>query len=499
MDSLSRARRDSPLPGERTTHRGLATAAVLFGTFVSAIEMTIVGTAMPRIAGALGGSDRFAWVISVYLLTNTVAAPLSGKLADLYGRKPVYIASMLLFLLGSALSGAAPTMNVLIVSRAIQGMGGGGVATVALTLVGDLYNPVERGRIQGFFSAVWGSAGALGPVAGGFIVDHLSWRWIFYLNLPFGGIATLLLWFALHEKIERKDASLDVLGAVILTAAVAVIQLAGGGHGVRGASRPALLGMLGVALFVAFVIVESRAKAPILPTSLVRRRLIGTALLSSLLAGAVMFAVITYLPLYVQGVQGASAREAGIVMTPLSVAWPIVGVAAGFAISRIDPRLLVRSGMLLVACGALLPCVVTESSPRTLFIVSGLIVGAGMGLSSTPFLISLQTAVDWSQRGVVTAAFSFCRTMGGTLGVILASAIQTAQLEAHHVPSTMVDAALRPGAALAPAIVRTALASGLHSAFIASGALGVLAAIAAFAFPRNSVMRSVPAPVIAHE
>jgi EmrB/QacA subfamily drug resistance transporter len=492
---------DALLRRERSTHRALATAAALFGTFVSAIEMTIVGTAMPRIAGALGGSDRFAWVISVYLLTNTVAAPLSGKLADLYGRKPVYIASMLLFLLGSALSGAAPSMNFLIVSRAIQGMGGGGVATVALTLVGDLYTPVERGRIQGFFSAVWGSAGALGPVAGGFIVDHLSWRWIFYLNLPFGGIATVLLWFALHEKIERKDASLDILGALVLTAAVAVIQLAGGGHGVRGASRPAMLGVLGVALFVFFVWVESRAKAPILPTALVMRRLIGTALLSSLLAGAVMFVVITYLPLYVQGVQGASARDAGIVMTPLSVAWPIVGVAAGLAIARIDPRSLVRVGMLLVASGALLPCVVHESSPRTLFVVSGLLVGAGMGMSSTPFLIALQSAVDWSQRGVVTAAFSFCRTMGGTLGVILASTIQTAQLEAHRVSSEMVDAALRPGAPLAPAFVRGALASGLHAAFVATAVLGLLGAIATFAFPKNSVMRSAPAPgtIIAHE
>jgi hypothetical protein len=171
-----------------------------------------------------------------------------------------------------------------------------------------------------------------------------------------------------------------------------------------------------------------------------------------------------------------------------------VGVAAGFAISRIDPRLLVRSGMLLVACGALLPCIVTETSPRTVFIVSGLLVGAGMGLSSTPFLISLQTAVDWSQRGVVTAAFSFCRTMGGTLGVILASTIQTARLEASHVPSAMVDAALRPGAPLAPAVVRTALASGLHAAFVATGVLGVLAAFATFAFPKNNVMRTAPAP-----
>lgn len=490
---------DMPRTRDPATHRALVTAAVLCGTFVSAIEMTIVGTAMPRIAGALGGSDRFAWVISVYLLTNTVSAPLSGKLADLYGRKPVYIAGMALFLLGSILSGAAPDMNFLIVSRAIQGAGGGAVATMALTIVGDLYTPVERGRIQGLFSAVWGSAGALGPLAGGFIVDHLSWRWIFYLNVPFGAVATILLWFALHERIEKRDASLDVIGAIVLTAAVSVVQLAGGGHGVRAHSHPALLGIAGVLLFVLFAFVETRAKTPILPLALIGRRLIGTALLASLLAGAVMFGVITYLPLFVQGVQGGSAREAGIVMTPLSVAWPIVGVIAGFLIARIDPRILVRTGMSIVAIGAILPCIVTASSPRTVFVISGLLVGAGMGLSSTPFLITLQTAVDWSQRGVVTAGFSFCRTMGGTLGVILASAIENATLDARSIPSSMVDAALRPGASLADPRVRDALALGLHRAFIATAVLGVAGAIATFAFPRVNTMRGAAPPPIAHE
>ncbi|MEI8254235.1 MAG: MDR family MFS transporter, partial [Deltaproteobacteria bacterium] len=413
-----------------TTHRALATAAVLCGTFVSAIEMTIVGTAMPRIAGALGGSDRFAWVISIYLLANTISAPLSGKLADLYGRKPVYVGGMMLFLLGSALSGAAPDMNFLIMSRAIQGLGSGAVATGALTIVGDLYTPIERGKIQALFSAVWGSAGALGPLAGGFLVDHLSWRWIFYLNLPFGAAATVLLWFSLHERVGKRDASLDVLGALVLTAAVAAIQLAGGGHGARGSSQGPLLAAAGLVLVALFAVIEARAKSPILPIALLKQRLVATALLASLLVGGVMFGVITFLPLYVQGVQGASARDAGVVMTPLSVAWPVVGVITGFLISRVDTRTLVRTGMVLVAVGAALPLAVTAGSSRALFVASGLLVGAGMGLSSTPFLISLQTAVDWSQRGIVTAAFSFCRTMGGTLGVILSSTLEAGRLEA---------------------------------------------------------------------
>ena len=309
--------------------------------FASAIEMTIVGTAMPRIAGALGGSDRFAWVISVYLVTSAVAAPIAGKLADLYGRKPAYIAGMLLFLLGSVLSGAAPTMNWLIVARAIQGIGGGALATVPLTIVGDLYTPIERGRVQGVFSAVWGVAGALGPLVGGFIVDGWSWRWVFYINIPVGALAMLLAWISLRERVERQAVRIDFAGAGVLTLAVALIQVAGHAGAAGAQARWALPG---VALLALFFWIEARAAEPIMPLSLLRLPLIRAALVTTLVTGGVMFGVIVYLPLFIQGVEGGSAGSAGAVITPLLVAWPAMGVLAGLLIERDQPAVACTSG-----------------------------------------------------------------------------------------------------------------------------------------------------------
>jgi EmrB/QacA subfamily drug resistance transporter len=469
------------------TRRALVTAAVLFGMFASAIEMNIVATAMPRIAGALGGSDRFAWVISVYLLTNTVAAPLSGKLADLYGRKPVYQLGMGLFLLGSALSGAAPSMNLLIAARAIQGVGGGALATVALTILGDLYNPVERGRMQGLLSAVWGTAGALGPLAGGFIVDHLGWRWVFYLTLAPGAAAMVLLSASLHERVARRPASLDLGGAALLTAAIVALQMAGGEHGPAGNTRAFGFAAAGVVLLGLFALVERRAQAPILPLSLLGHRLIGTVLLAALLSGAVMFGLSNYVPLFVQGVEGSSAREAGLVMTPFSVAWPLASVVAGLMIARVDTRVMVRAGMSLVALGAALALLATPGHAKPVFLAAVLLAGTGMGLSSTPLLIALQSAVDWQTRGIATAAFSFCRTLGGTLGMVLAGAIQVQRLEARGVAASTVDALLRPGAALGTAPVRAALADAVHGALVSVAVVAVCGWVASLAFPRAAV------------
>ena len=472
--------------------RKLATAAVLFGMFAGAIEMTIVGTAMPRIVGALGGSDRFAWVISVYLLTNTVAAPLSGKLADLYGRRPVYLTGMALFLLGSTLSGAAPSMTVLIVGRAIQGVGGGTLATVGLTIVGDLYTPVERGRIQGLFSAVWGTAGAIGPVAGGYIVDHFSWRWVFYLNLPFGLIAMALVTLALRENVQSRDVALDVWGALALTAAIAVLQFAGGGHGSPVSARSGLLGLLGALLIAAFVFIERRVEAPLLPMTIFRERRISSALAASLLSGSVMFGITNFVPMYLQAVTGSSARTAGSALIPFSLGWPIAGMIAGLLIARVDSRTLIRTGMLLVVTGASVIVVAGQGFVRGPYALAGLFIGCGMGLSSTPMLIALQSSVSWDQRGVITAAFSLCRTVGGSLGIIGASFAQNARLNGRGIPAATVDAMLRPGAPLGPFAVRSVLADAMRGAFLVTATAAALACIAAFAFPSSPVHRRVP-------
>jgi EmrB/QacA subfamily drug resistance transporter len=486
---------DSPLP---RTRRSLVTAAVLFGMFASAIEMNIVSTAMPRIAGALGGSDRFAWVISIYLLTSTVAAPLSGKLADLYGRKPVYQLGMGLFLLGSALSGAAPSMNLLIAARAVQGIGAGALATVALTVLGDIYTPVERGRMQGLLSAVWGTAGALGPLAGGFIVDHLGWRWVFYLTVLPGAVAMAIMQGALHEQVKRRPASLDLAGAALLTAAIMALQFAGGEHGSSGNTGAVVAAVAGVVLLVLFAVVERRAAEPILPLSLLSDRLIGTVLLSALLSGAVMFGLSNYVPLFVQGVEGATARAAGAMMTPFSVAWPLASIVAGLSIGKVDTRVSVRTGMTLVAAGSAMALLAAPGDSRAVLLVAVTFVGTGMGLTSTPLLIALQSAVSWETRGIATAAFSFCRTLGGTLGMVLAGAIHLNRLDERGVMASTVDALLRPGAPAGEPAVRDALAYAVHGALVSVAALGLLAWVASLAFPRAAVRLEGVAPV-AHE
>lgn len=496
----SPAREDLPPASQPGLRRRVATAAILCGMFVAAIELTIVGTAMPRIAGSLGGSDRFTWVLSIYLLSTTVSAPLSGKLSDLLGRKPVYLGAMALFLVGSVLCGAAPTMNFLIAARALQGIGGGALNTAALTLIGDLYTPVERGRVQGLFSAVWGTAGAIGPFVGGLLVDGIGWRWVFYLNLPFGLAAMGLLAWALHERVEKRSVKLDLAGTALLSAGVLALQLAGGaGEGAHGGPAVPRSWALAaaVASIGAFVLVERKTPEPLVPVSLLRNRVVSTTLLSVLVSGAAMFALTNFVPLYAQGVLGASAREAGAILAPFSIAWPLAGVIVGAILTRADIRLLARVGMALVLVGCALPLGVRVEAPgaaHALLLASSALFGVGMGIANTAMLVALQGSVRWEERGTATAAFSFCRTMGGALGVVLAGAVQAARLSALGVSSSTVDAALRPGAPPAAEPLRVAIAHGVRGAFVALAAMGVVAFVAILAYPRVSLARDTSSP-----
>lgn len=476
-----------------TRRKHIATAAIVLGMFAAAIEMTIVSTAMPRAAGDLGGSDRYAWVLSIYLLTSSVSAPLFGKLADLFGRRPSYIAGMSLFLLGSWASGAAWSMNALIIARAVQGVGGGALATVGLTVIGDLYPAEQRAKVQGLFSAVWGFAGAVGPVAGGLIVDYLSWRWVFYLNVPFGLMAMTLLAFSLREtpRSERRPVVIDWLGALLLTGAIVAVQLGSGAHGVAGMGRAPLL--VGALLAVAFVWVERRAKDPVLPLVLFSQRTISVAVLVTLASGVVMTVVTNYVPLILQGGQGASTRESGLAMTAFAIGWPLSAFSTGMVLARVGVRRAAIGGFALVALGSLWLASLGLQSGRAHWVVGTGLIGLGMGMQSTPLLIAVQSAVDYHLRGAATAAFSFARTMGGTLGAILAGALVEQRLHARSIATSTIDAALRPGAPLASLAVREAIGDVVHSVLVANAVVALLALALSRATP-SVAMRATHTP-----
>ena len=309
---------------ERATssgNRAVILGAMLLATFLTAMEATVVSTAMPTIIGELRGLTLYAWVFSAYLLTSTATVPLYGRLADMLGRKPVFLAGVGLFLLGSALSGMAQSMPQLIIFRALQGLGAGAVQPIVFTILGDLYTLEERARVQGLFSGVWGASSVAGPALGALLTETIGWRWIFYINLPFGLAAALLVRWALHERPPGRQHRLDYAGAATLTAGVAVL-LWGLLGGQRGTVNPSAL-VAGVALLVAFVAIEARVPEPVLPLDLFREPFVAVPCLAGLVIGTVQFAVPSYVPLFVQGVQLGTAGDAAKVLAPVSISWTL--------------------------------------------------------------------------------------------------------------------------------------------------------------------------------
>ena len=396
----------------RQTNRPLTVVALCLALFMAAMEMTVVSTAMPTVVAELGGALHYAWVFTAYMLTSTVTVPIYGKLADVYGRKPVMLAAMALFLFGSMASGQARTMEQLIVFRAIQGIGAGGMQPIAITIVGDIFNINERAKMQGLFGGVWAIAGLAGPLLGGLIVALLSWRWIFYVNVPFGLLSAVLLVGALHESIEKKKPVLDLAGAGVLSAAVVALLL--GTDGVV----PALLLPAALVLLVVFLLVERRAAEPMLPLPLFASRTISTASAVFATSGGAMLGLVTFLPLYAQGVLGSTPTEAGATIAGMAVSWPVASAISGRLIPRYGFRGLVRVGMVMVAVVSVLIALAFGRGATSGEIRLGSVAfGIGMGFANTALLIAVQTSVGFSQRGVATASTMFFRNIGGTLGV----------------------------------------------------------------------------------
>lgn len=378
------------------------------------MEATGVSTAMPTVIGDLGGVNLYAWVFTAYMLTSTITVPIFGKLSDLYGRKPVMLVGLALFLLGSVLSGMATSIGALIAFRALQGIGAGSVQPTVITIIGDLFTLKERARVQGFFSAVWGIAGIAGPLIGGFIVDSMNWRWIFFINVPFGLVAALGLIFSYHENIEKKATRppLDWVGALLLTVAVVAALAAAGGLYVVP------LWSLAAFSILLFIKAEKRAPEALLPLDLFSQRLMAVASVQSALTGATMFAAVTYLPLYVQGAANGSPTEAGGTLTPMMVGWPIASAIAGRLVPKLGFRLFIRLGALLTALGTLfLACGIQYEWPFAFVYAATAVFGIGLGFVNTAQILAVQMSVPWQRRGVATSSTMFFRVIGGTLGV----------------------------------------------------------------------------------
>ncbi len=469
--------------------RQLVTVALVAGQFLAAIEATAVATAMPTAVAELGGVARYSWAFSAYLLTSTTMVPLFGKLADLHGRLRIYLICTVIFLAGSALCGAAGTFNQLVLFRALQGIGAGGVIPISVTIVGDIYTLEERGRMQGVFSAVWGFASLVGPILGGIVTDTISWRWVFYFAIPFGIASALMLRMFLHEPIERHEHKLDLLGTFLLTAAVVVLLTAilegseaWGWHDARTLALTALAIVGGFA----FIVQEKRAQEPMLPLDLFDNRVIAVASAGSLLIGCLLFSLAAYVPMYAQGVLRGTASDAGAALIPMMLGWPLASTLSGRLMLRIGYRPLVRFGSLVSIAGLSLLAFALHG--RLPLILAMALIGFGMGFLATPYLVSVQNAVPWNRRGVVTSSNQFFRTIGGSIMVAVLGAVLNARLHADLGADANATLALQHSAAAAGNAaqverVRVALAAGLHEIFVICLLLAVLALVVALLFP----------------
>ncbi len=410
--------------------RWAVTAGVMTGMFIAALEATVVGTAMPTVIASLGGLNHYSWVFSAYLVTSTVTVPVWGKLSDLYGRRLLYQIGIAIFLLGTLLSGFSTSMTQLIVFRAIQGLGAGALVPLGMTIIGDTFTLKERAKMQAYFSGVWGLSSIIGPIVGGFITDQISWRWVFFVNLPIGVIAALIIGFSLREpKILRKP-TIDYAGAILLMTAISLLMVAmvEGGSGGLFSPQNLLIFTASVVLLAVFVIVEKRAVDPIIPFDLFRNRTIAIAIPAGFLGGVAMFGAISFIPLFAQGSLGFSATAAGSLLTPLMLSWVSMSIIGGRLMLRVGYRIVTIVGYSALTLGFILLALFDRETNLFWLYVDLMTIGTGLGLSMLTLLIAVQQAVDKSKLGVATSLNQFSRSIGGAIGVAIMGAVLTASL-----------------------------------------------------------------------
>jgi EmrB/QacA subfamily drug resistance transporter len=455
---------------------------VMLSTALVAIDATIIATAVPSVVAELGGFRQFPWLFSVYLLAQAVTVPVYGKLADVFGRKPVMLVGIGLFLLGSILCGAAWSIGALIAFRAVQGLGAGAVQPMSMTIVGDLYSLAERAKVQGYLASVWGVSSVVGPTLGGVFSEYVSWRWIFFVNIPLCLVAAAMIGWKFHERVERRRPRIDYAGAAVLTVALTLLILGvleGGQAWAWGSPQSVAVLAAGAVLLGVFVAIERRAADPVVPLRLLRNRLLVATCLVAACVGAVLLGLTSYLPTFVQDVLGSGPLVAGFALAALSLGWPLSASQSGRVYLRIGFRLTALIGASVVVLGSALLLLFDESTSVLQVGATSFVIGLGMGFSAAPTLIAAQSAVQWEERGVVTGSNMFFRSAGSAIGVAVFGAVVNGTLGTSGIE----------GGRVAPAALTTAV----HHVFIGTTVLAVAMLAAVLLMPRHRGRPGTPA------
>jgi EmrB/QacA subfamily drug resistance transporter len=480
-------------------------SGLMIAMLLAMLDNLIVGTAMPTIVGELGGLAHLAWVVTAYALATAVATPIWAKLGDLWGRKGVFMASIVVFLVGSALSGLAQNMGELITFRAVQGIGAGGLMVGAMAIIGDLVPPRDRGRYQGLMAAVMPIAFVGGPLLGGFLTDNLSWRWAFYINIPLGILALVVVWFTMKLPVRRREARIDWRGAGLLAVAISALTLLtswGGSEYAWGSWQIVGLGVLAVVAGALFVWAERRVVEPILPLGLFRSRNFTAAVVLTFLTGFAMFGAITFLPQYQQIVQGASATSSGLLLLPLMAGMLVTSLIGGQIVTRTGRfRVLLIVGSFVMAGGLFLLStmgIATTQLTSSLFMV---VLGVGMGFLMQTTMLVVQNSVGMKDMGAASGAATLFRTIGGSLGVSLLGTLYAAHLTSsltgqlgaaaggHVTGGNLTPAMLAQLPANVREAFQAAVTSGVSAAFLWAAVVALVAIVAAFVI-RQVTLRS---------
>ena len=480
-----------------------ALAALVLVLLLAVLDQTIVAIALPTIVRELGELSHVSWVVTAYLLAGTIVAPLYGKLGDMYGRRIVLQTAIVIFLVGSALCGLSQSVTQLVLARGLQGVGGGGLIVTATAVVGDLVPPRERGRYQGIFGAVFGIATIVGPPLGGLLVDRLSWRWIFYINLPAGVFVLLLVGAILRSRAPQQQGTIDYLGAILLSVALtAVILCMSLGGTVITWVSPTTIGLLVLAIAgtIAFIVAETRAADPILPLSLLRNRTFAIACTVTLIINVSLLGSVTYLPIYLQVVKGQNPSASGLQLLPMMIGMIITSFASGQMISRwghLKPFPI--AGTAVMAVGLVMLSRLTSASPIWQTSGAAAVVGLGLGMVTQVLVLAAQNSVDFKDLGVATSGTQLFRSLGGALGIAIFGAIFASELHAHLGNVAPADADIFSGAASSRlaasdramyALYIESVAAALRPIFIVAAGTAAAACVLSCFMPRSPLQKS---------